>query len=180
MIKIINLICYFISLIYLAISRITGFYNMSVHLSKISFAYGNKIRYFFYKKTLNSVGDNVLFPHNTIFSNANISIGNNVRFGPYNTIGLADFGDDILIAQNVHFLSGKNQHSYSRVDIPINKQGGKIEKIEIENDCWIGAGSIIMSNVNKGSVVASGSIVTKVFDKYLIIGGNPAKVIKKR
>jgi len=57
-----------------------------------------------------------------------------------------------------------------------------IEDLHIENDVWIGAFSIIYSGVKlgNGSVVASGSVVTKDVDPYTVVGGNPAKFIKKR
>lgn len=160
--------------------RFTSFYHMSVFCSKIPFSIGDKFRFHFYKNVLENVGNNVYFPYGVIFTHKDIFIGNNVRFGPYNTIGLVDFGNDILIGQYVHFLSGKNQHGYEKKDIPINQQKGKQEKIFIANDIWIGAGSIIMSDVSEGSVVAAGSVVVKTFDEYSVIGGNPAKVIKKR
>lgn len=160
--------------------KFTSFYHMSVFLSKVPFATGDMLRYYFYKKTLKRVGENVVFSYGIVFSHTDIEIGNNVRFGPYNTIGLVDFGNDILIGQNVHFLSGKNQHSYERKDIPISQQGGTINKITINDDIWIGAGSIIMATASKGSVIAAGSIVVKTLDEYSVIAGNPAKVIKKR
>ena len=160
--------------------RFTSFYHMSVFCSKIPFSIGDRFRFHFYKKILNNVGDNVHFSYGVIFTHKEISIGNNVRFGPYNTIGLVDFGNDILIGQYTHFLSGKNQHGYDKKDIPINQQNGKQEKIFIANDIWIGTGSIVMSNISQGTIVAAGSIVVKSFDEYSVIGGNPAKVIKKR
>ena len=54
--------------------------------------------------------------------------------------------------------------------------------MNIENDVWIGAFSIIFSGVRlgNGSVVAAGSVVTKDVDPYTIVGGNPARFIKKR
>ena len=57
-----------------------------------------------------------------------------------------------------------------------------IEDLHIENDVWIGAFSIIYSGVKlgNGSVVAAGSVVTKDVDPYTVVGGNPAKFIKKR
>lgn len=175
-----NAILYVIIQPFVLFSKFTSFYHMSVFFSKIPFSLGEKMRFYFYKKTLKKVGENVHFSYGVIFSHRDISIGDNVRFGPYNTIGLVDFGNDILIGQYVHFLSGKNQHNYERKDIPINQQGGKQEKIIIENDIWIGTGSIIMSTISHGSIIAAGSIVVNTFGKYNIIGGNPAKVIKKR
>jgi virginiamycin A acetyltransferase len=171
-----NIVAYF----FILWMKLTSFYNMSVFISKIPFSFGNTIRYFFYKNTLKNVGTNVVFPYGIIFSHKDISIGNNVRFGPYNTIGLVDFGDDIIIAQYVHFLSGNKQHGYDKKDIPMINQIGTIKRIKIEKDIWIGTNSIIMNDITKGCIIASGSIVTKSFDEYSIIGGNPAKVIKKR
>lgn len=176
----INFIFDLLAQLFLLGLKTTSFFHMSVFVSKIPFAFGNKLRYCFYKKTLNQVGNNVVFSYGTIFTHREISIGNNVRFGPYDTIGLVDFGNDIIIGQYVHFLSGKNQHSYDKRDVVISRQGGNIQKILIDDDIWIGTGSIILASVSKGNVVAAGSIVTKKFDEYSVVGGNPAKLIKNR
>jgi acetyltransferase-like isoleucine patch superfamily enzyme len=52
----------------------------------------------------------------------------------------------------------------------------------IGNDVWIGSNVTIMSGVTigDGAVVAANSTVTKNVEPYTIVGGNPAKVIKKR
>jgi len=53
--------------------------------------------------------------------------------------------------------------------------------VTIGNDCWIGGGTIINPGVTLGNnvVVASGSVVTKSFGDNVLIGGNPAKIIKE-
>ncbi len=63
-----------------------------------------------------------------------------------------------------------NSHSYSRGDIRIG------------NDVWIGTKVMIMDGVSigDGAIVAAGSVVTKSVEPYTIVGGNPAKPIKKR
>ena len=52
----------------------------------------------------------------------------------------------------------------------------------IENDVWIGQNVTIMPGVRigSGSIIANNSHVIKSCPEYSIIGGNPAKIIKKR
>ena len=54
--------------------------------------------------------------------------------------------------------------------------------IVVDDDVWIGYGSIIMSGVHigQGAVIAAGSVVTKDIPPYAIVGGVPAKIIKFR
>ncbi|MFC4210396.1 DapH/DapD/GlmU-related protein [Pedobacter lithocola] len=64
----------------------------------------------------------------------------------------------------------------------MHEQGVEREFIKIEDDCWIGTNSVILSGVTvgKGSIIAAGSVVTKSVEPYSIMGGVPAKLIKKR
>lgn len=52
----------------------------------------------------------------------------------------------------------------------------------IEDDCWIGARVIILPGrrIGKGSIIGAAAVVTKDVEPYNIVGGNPARVIKKR
>lgn len=52
----------------------------------------------------------------------------------------------------------------------------------IGNDVWIGANATIMPGIHigDGSIIATNSTVTKDVDPYSIVGGNPAKEIRKR
>lgn len=54
--------------------------------------------------------------------------------------------------------------------------------VTIGNDVWIGSDVFIMSGVTigDGCVIATGAIVTKDIPPYTIVGGVPAKLIKKR
>ncbi|WP_188653894.1 acyltransferase [Yeosuana aromativorans] len=56
------------------------------------------------------------------------------------------------------------------------------KEIIIEDFVWIGTRAIILPGVKlgKGSIVASGSVVTKDVDQFDIVGGVPAKIIGKR
>ncbi len=52
----------------------------------------------------------------------------------------------------------------------------------IGNDVWIGYNALILSGVNigDGAIIGAGSVVTKDVPAYAIVGGNPAKIIRKR
>lgn len=52
----------------------------------------------------------------------------------------------------------------------------------IGNDVWIGYKALIMPGVKigNGAIISSQSVVTTDVPAYTIVGGNPAKVIKKR
>ena len=54
--------------------------------------------------------------------------------------------------------------------------------IVVGNDVWIGSGAKVMSGVHigDGSIIAANAVVTKDVEPYTIVGGVPAKVIKKR
>lgn len=55
-------------------------------------------------------------------------------------------------------------------------------KVTIGNDVWVGYGVTILSGVNvgDGAVLGACSLITKDIPPYTIVGGVPAKIIKKR
>lgn len=52
----------------------------------------------------------------------------------------------------------------------------------IGNDVWIGSEAIIMPGITigHGAVIGTRALVTKDVEPYAIVGGNPAKLIRKR
>jgi acetyltransferase-like isoleucine patch superfamily enzyme len=94
------------------------------------------------------------------------------------------------IAKDVKFILGGNHNTDCLFTFPIkNKFGYSREnealtkgKIIIEDDVWIGVGATLLSGITigQGSVIAAGSVVTKSFPPFSIIGGNPSKIIKMR
>ncbi|GAB3940731.1 hypothetical protein GCM10028805_02980 [Spirosoma harenae] len=94
--------------------------------------------------------------------------------------GGIDIGDNVIIGPDVKIFS--ENHLFEKADVLIKKQGVKRIGVTIEEDCWIGSGSIILDGVTiqRGCVIAAGSVVTKSFSENLIVGGVPAKVIRNR
>ena len=65
--------------------------------------------------------------------------------------------------------------------IPGKGRGGWTKSIIIEDEVWIEGGEIITQGVTigRGSVVAAGAVVTKNIEPNTIVGGVPAKFIRK-
>ena len=112
-----------------------------------------------------------------------IEIGNNCSINPYSIIyghGNLKIGNNVLIAAHTVIIPAN--HIFSDHSKPINNQGLTKLGIVIEDDVWIGAGCKILDGVTigKGSVIAAGAVVNKDVANYTIVGGVPAKFIKKR
>lgn len=54
--------------------------------------------------------------------------------------------------------------------------------VVVGNDVWIGYGAIIMAGITigDGAIIGAGAVVTKNVEPYSIVGGVPAKIIRKR
>jgi phosphonate metabolism protein (transferase hexapeptide repeat family) len=54
--------------------------------------------------------------------------------------------------------------------------------VHIGHDVWIGHGAVVLPgrNIGTGAVIAAGAIVTKDVPAYTIVGGNPARIIRRR
>lgn len=139
------------------------------------------------------IGNNTTFGRGTVFWAPNkIYIGNNVYIGKYCTVQAdIEIGSNVEIANNVGLI-GKYDHDYSKVGVGIKDAPwigdsdysfkGKGMKITIGDDVWIGYGSVVFTGVqiNRGAIVAAGSIVTHDVPAYAIVAGNPAREIGER
>lgn len=86
-------------------------------------------------------------------------------------------GDRVLLGPNVQLISVNHP-----LDPALRATGVEYSSpVTIGDDCWIGAGAIIMPGVTlgKGCVIGAGAIVTKDVPDYCVAVGNPARVIKR-
>lgn len=111
----------------------------------------------------------------------NITIGKHCHINENVFIQGATIGNFVMIAPNVAILNGT--HKFDRVDVPMIMQGEEKELNPIiEDDVWIGRNAIIMPKIRigQGSIIGAGAVVTKDVEPFSIMGGVPAKLIKKR
>ena len=139
------------------------------------------------------LGKNSTFGRGTVLYAPNeMIIGQNVYIGKYCSLETdIIIGNDVLIGNNVGLI-GKYDHDFSCIGTSVKNSPwigdsdynfkGKNLKIEIEDDVWIGYGSIVVSGVKigRGAIVAAGSVVLKDVEPYSIVAGNPARMVGKR
>ena len=114
-----------------------------------------------------------------------------------------EFGDNLIIgkfcsiASGTKFIMGPANHRISSVTTyPFHVFGGLWSEntpdhlsqlpfkgdIIVGNDVWFGRECVVMPGVKigDGAIIAAYSVVTKDIKPYSVVGGNPARLIKKR
>lgn len=117
-----------------------------------------------------------------------IVIGNNVNVGDFvriSSINNIQIDNDVLIASKVLIVDNSHgnysSNNQSDPEIAPNKRKLFSAPIHIHEKAWIGEGVVIQQGVSigKSAIVAANSVVTRSVPDYTIVGGVPAKVIKK-
>ena len=139
---------------------------------------GSYMRASFYSNAISSFSRSTYVGFGSYFPHPEIHLEKGIYIGAYCIIGKATIGKDTIIGSHVNILSGKEQHRFEDIDRPLSAQGGAFHKVEIGENCWIGNGAIIMANVGRQCVIGAGSVVTKSTGDYVVLAGNPAKVIR--
>ena len=146
----------------------------------ITWKFSKLIRQISGKLLFDNCGKNVDIGRHCKLS-SQISLGDNSGIGDNSYIqGKVIIGNNVMMAPNVAIIA--TNHNFDRKDIPMNQQGSVDVAINIEDDVWIGYGAKILAGVtiNKGVIIAAGAVVTVDVPEYTIVGGVPARMIKKR
>lgn len=109
-----------------------------------------------------------------------VVIGDYARIGIHNTIiGPVCIGSHVNLAQGITVTA--LNHNFEDKTKRIDEQGITTKPVIIGDDVWIGANAVILPGVTIGKhcVVAAGAVVTKDVQDNTIVGGVPAKEIKK-
>lgn len=144
----------------------------------------NRIRMFYMSKVLKIMTDDQMAffePDIYIGGGLDISIGASCQINENVFIQGARIGNHVMIAPNVAILS--RTHHFEDTSTPMVLQGESGVLIPvIGNDVWLGRSAVIMPGVTigEGSIVGAGAVVVKDVEPYSIVGGVPAKLIRKR
>lgn len=143
-----------------------------------------QIRYLICKRIFSKCGNDVNVERCARFGNGSkISIHDNSGLGINCSLeGPISIGQNVMMGANTIII--RTNHNFFRIDIPMNIQGfNHASLLEIDDDVWIGTNVIILPGCHKiarGSVIGAGSIVSRDVTEYSVVGGNPARMIKKR
>ncbi|WP_233954911.1 acyltransferase [Pectobacterium versatile] len=111
-----------------------------------------------------------------------IVIGKDVGIGEFCHIGGAGgvtIGDDTIVGS--YFSIHPENHLFGEKDQLIRHQGVSHQGIAIGRNCWIGAKVTVLdgASVGNGCVIAAGAVVKGQFPDGCVIGGVPARILKK-
>lgn len=135
-------------------------------------------------------GDNVkIGDHSLVTCTSHLSkygkglkIGNNSAVGRFTEFGASggiEIGNDVIMGAYISFHS--ENHNFTDRSRLIREQGVTSTGIKLGNNIWVGAKATFLDGcvVGNNSVVAAGAVVTGIFPDNSIIGGVPAKILKK-
>jgi acetyltransferase-like isoleucine patch superfamily enzyme len=113
---------------------------------------------------------------------AGIRIGAHSVIGEYNVIrgqGGVRLGDRVFTSPFTQILAVN--HVFDDASRSFTEQGITAEGIEIDDDVWLGAGSIVTDGVHigRGAVVAAGAVVTEDIAPHTVVAGVPARVVRQ-
>lgn len=144
-----------------------------------------------FKKSLcESCGKNVLICRDCKAYWRNLIIGDDVSINEgarfLNTRAKIHIGDHVIFGPNVSVITGNHRIDvvgrYMSSITEDEKLPENDEDVVFEGDNWIGANATILMGVTVGfgAVIAAGAVVVSDVPEYSIVGGIPAKEIKKR
>lgn len=116
-----------------------------------------------------------------------VSIGKYTCIGPNVKNFFGQHPSNKFVSIHPAFYSVAKQAGFSFVDNQLFEEHKYVDDNKrfvniIGNDIWVGSNVLIMEGViiGDGSIIASGAVVTKDVEPYSIVGGVPAKEIRRR
>ena len=160
--------------------RVIDFLTASRCVALSPGSFGIRVRRFWYRWTLAACGEDLTVDWLATFKTPQARVGARVFIGSMSWIAEADIRDDVMIAARSAIQGGPDTHGSTRIDVPMSQQPGRLVTVVIGPDVWIGTGATVLADVSPGTIVAAGAVVTRSFPEYAILGGVPARMLRRR
>lgn len=141
---------------------------------------GVYLRQAFYRRVLTYCDSDVYLGWGSVFSMTEARVGQQAYVGRYCSIGYADIGPQVMLADGVQILSGGREHDRDDPNRSMHDQGQTYQQVRIGHGAWIGAGAIVMADVGEHAIIGAGAVVNRPIPAYSIAVGVPARVVKTR
>lgn len=154
------------------------------HTIKLSVALNTSVNIGQIRERLSEITGQQIDESTTIFTPFHTNFGRHIQIGKNVFINHActflDLGgifieDDVLIGPKVSIIT--ENHPVN----PKERKNLELKPVIVRRNSWIGANATILPGVTIGenSIVAAGAVVNKDVPANTIVGGIPAKIIKK-
>ena len=140
---------------------------------------GMYLRRAFYRMTLSACAPGCFIGFGAFFSHREATVGEGVYIGSYSIIGSARLQTGCLIGSRVSVLSGSQLHDLTDDGKWTPYHLSRLQQVEIGEHAWVGEGAIIMADIGGQTMVAAGSVVTTPVPAGVVVGGNPARFVRK-
>jgi virginiamycin A acetyltransferase len=140
---------------------------------------GMILRRGFYRVALDGCARDSFIGFGVIFTHRAVVLEPDVYIGPYALIAASRLREGCLIGSRASILSGGSLHALGPSGRWLPSDMTKMVQIEIGAGAWIGEGAIIIANIGPGSMVAAGSVVAAPVLSGVVVGGNPARMIRR-
>ncbi len=154
----------------------SNYKSIAIKLSAYQGEFGFIIREIFYRKTLRKCGRNLRVHYGAYIVYPTVEIGSNVCIEEFSIVSNCCIGDDVILAARVSIMSGAHHHEVNNLEVKFNASSGKLKKVIIGNNVWIGTHAVIMNDIGSDVIIGAGSIVTKKIPEKSVAVGVPAKV----
>ena len=147
-----------------------------------------RLQWMILRSRLKQCGRRVFLDPRGIYSYETISIGDDVFVAPgaffSATVSGIEIGSKVMVGPGVTILGGNHNTSIiGRAMADVREKRPEDDQLVILEDAvWIGTGATILKGVRigRGSIVAAGAVVTRSVPPYSIVGGVPARLIRRR
>ena len=145
-------------------------------LALVPGAVGVYLRGAYYFGTLEEASWETHVGFGSLFTHRGGALGARASMGCYCVLGHAKIGAAVMMGSRISIPSGKRQHFSADGGVTSDSAYGTVS---VGERTWVGEGAIILADVGRDCIVGAGAVVTAAVPDAVLVGGNPARVIRE-